>query len=165
MNKLDIVRKKIISRSDIGREIARWRFLGKKIVFTNGCFDVLHMGHVDYLSRAADLGNVLIIGMNSDGSVRRLKGSGRPLNPEDARALLLASLHFVDAVVVFGEDTPIGLIREIRPDVLVKGADYRVEEIAGHELVLARGGSVITLELLPGYSTSALIRKIGEGAS
>jgi len=165
MSKLDIIRKKIMNRSDIGREIARLRFLGKKIVFTNGCFDVLHMGHLDYLSRAADLGDILIIGLNSDGSVKRLKGGDRPLNPEEARALLLASFRFVDTVVVFDEDTPYELIREIQPDVLVKGADYRVEEIAGHEIVLERGGSVITLELLPGYSTSALIRKIREGSS
>jgi len=131
-----------------------------KIVFTNGCFDLLHLGHIEYLSRAADLGNELIIGLNSDLSVKRIKGPERPINPEQARAALLASLSCVSAIVVFDEDTPYNLICTIKPDILVKGADYKIDEIAGYDVVLAAGGQVITIPFTEGYSSSLLIDKI-----
>ncbi len=137
-----------------------WRFTGKQIVFTNGCFDILHAGHTDYLARAADLGDILIVGLNTDSSVRRNKGTGRPVNPEDARAAVLASLSFVDAVILFDDDTPESLIRSLEPDVLVKGDDYRNREIAGADFIRSRGGTVVTLPFLEGFSTTALIRKI-----
>lgn len=137
-----------------------WKFTGKRIVFTNGCFDILHAGHTDYLARAADLGNILVVGLNTDSSVRRIKGNGRPVNPEDARATVLASLSFVDAVVLFDEDTPESLIRSVKPDILVKGDDYKDSEIAGAGFIRSQKGNVVTLPLLEGFSTTAIIRKI-----
>ncbi|MBM3403792.1 MAG: D-glycero-beta-D-manno-heptose 1-phosphate adenylyltransferase [Bacteroidetes bacterium] len=160
MKKSEVFQSKIFSWEQMRQHVAMWKFLGKKIVFTNGCFDLLHAGHIDYLSKAADLGDVLLIGLNTDHSVQRLKGSGRPLNKEGARAAVLASLHFVDGVVLFEEDTPYELINLIRPEVLVKGNDYKPEEIAGFDIVTGDGGLVITLELLEGYSTTDLIDKI-----
>lgn len=161
MGKTDRIRSKILDLPDLDRQLAIWRFRNEKIAFTNGCFDVLHLGHIDYLSKAADLGDVLILGLNSDESVRRLKGANRPVNDEQARAMVLASLSFVTAVVLFNADTPYELIQKIQPDVLVKGADYKPEEIAGHDIVTSRGGEVVTIELLPGYSSTELIRKTG----
>jgi len=131
----------------------------KGSVFTNGCFDLVHRGHIDYLSKAADLGDVLIIGLNSDDSVSRLKGSKRPIIDQQSRALLLASFFFVTAIVIFEEDTPYALISVVEPDVLVKGADYSVNEIVGSDIVLQRGGKVVTLEYLPGFSTSVIEKK------
>jgi rfaE bifunctional protein nucleotidyltransferase chain/domain len=163
MATLDIIRKKILAPEQLDHWVSLQRFLGKRIVFTNGCFDILHLGHVDYLGRAADEGDVLIIGLNTDESTRRLKGPLRPINDEAQRAMLLASLHFVDAVVFFGEDTPLELIRKVRPDVLVKGADYSIDRIVGADLVLGSGGQVKTIELLPGYSTSAIEKRILDG--
>lgn len=160
MERLKVIREKISSWESIVRQRNVWRFQDKKIVFTNGCFDILHLGHIEYLSRAADLGNVLIVGLNSDLSVQKLKGLDRPLINEGARAMLLASLSFVSAVVLFDEDTPYDLINLIQPDILVKGGDYKVEEIAGHDIVLARGGKIETIELTKGYSTTALISRI-----
>lgn len=160
MERLKIISSKIYSWEGIRKQTNVWRFLGKQIVFTNGCFDILHLGHVEYLSRAADLGDKLIIGLNSDPSVQKLKGFDRPLINEGARALLLASLSFVNAVVLFDEETPYKLIELIQPDILVKGADYKVEDIAGHDIVLARGGRIETIELTKGYSTTALIHRI-----
>jgi rfaE bifunctional protein nucleotidyltransferase chain/domain len=160
MERLEQVKSKIIPRDRIHKQCNTWRFLNRKIVFTNGCFDILHLGHVEYLCKAADLGNVLVIGLNSDRSVKQIKGEGRPINPENARATLLASLSYVTAVVFFDEETPYELIRQIQPDILVKGADYRVEEIAGHDLVLARGGKVVTIPLTEGYSTTDLITRL-----
>lgn len=139
-----------------------WNKSGSKIVFTNGCFDLVHRGHVDYLSKAADLGDILIIGLNTDSSVSKLKGNNRPIIDQESRALLLASLFYVSAVVLFDEDTPYDLIKMIQPDVLVKGADYKVEEIVGYDIVSAKGGRVETLEFLPGFSTSAIEKKIRE---
>lgn len=160
MQKSEVTAVKILSAGNLQHKLAYWKFKQQKIVFTNGCFDILHLGHIDYLMKAADLGQVLIIGLNSDASVRRLKGENRPVNNEQARAMLLASLHFVSAVVVFDEDTPYDLIKTIQPDFLVKGNDYKIEEIAGHDIVLGRGGQVATLDLLPGYSTTRLIEKL-----
>jgi D-beta-D-heptose 7-phosphate kinase/D-beta-D-heptose 1-phosphate adenosyltransferase len=132
----------------------------KKIVFTNGCFDILHFGHVDYLRKAASLGDILVVGLNSDASVRRLKGTDRPINGEEDRASLLAALEFVDYVVIFDEDTPYELIGDLQPDILAKGADYRPEEVIGRDLVESRGGSLVLLPLIEGKSTTAVIEHI-----
>jgi rfaE bifunctional protein nucleotidyltransferase chain/domain len=160
MPQLDIIKSKILSGSDLERNLAYWRFRDQKIVFTNGCFDILHLGHIDYLSKAADLGNILIIGVNTDASVSHIKGPQRPLQDQESRSVILASIKFVDAVVLFDEDTPYELIRQIQPDILVKGADYKPEEIVGYDIVMAKGGKVITLDFLPGYSTSGIEKKI-----
>ena len=162
MLKLEIIQKKILNPEQLERNLAFWRFKAKKIIFTNGCFDFIHLGHIDYLIKAADLGDILLIGLNSDDSVRRLKGKDRPVNNEHARAMILASLSFVTGVIVFSEDTPYELIRTIKPDILVKGNDYKIEEIAGHDIVLEKGGQVITVDLLSGYSTTAFIEKLKE---
>jgi D-glycero-beta-D-manno-heptose 1-phosphate adenylyltransferase len=138
----------------------QWKKEGKTTVFTNGCFDLIHRGHVEMLLEAAEKADKLIIGLNSDGSVEKLKGRGRPLMDEKSRALMLASFCFVDAVVLFPEDTPYRLISQILPDVLVKGGDYTVPEIAGHDVVLANGGKVGVIKLVPGFSTTSLIKKI-----
>ena len=133
---------------------------GGTVVFTNGVFDLLHPGHVRYLQEARDLGDVLIVGLNSDRSVRRLKGASRPVQSAGARAMVLSSLKAVDAVVIFEDDTPLGLITALEPDVLVKGADYTVQTVVGAEEVLRRGGKVVLAELLPAHSTSETIRRI-----
>ncbi len=137
-----------------------WRKEGRTIVFTNGCFDLLHRGHVEYLARAASKGDHLVIGLNSDQSVTRLKGTGRPLVDQYSRALMLAALRFVSAVVIFEDDTPLSLIESILPEFLVKGNDYAPDEIAGNEAVAANGGKVETIDLVPGFSTTLLIEKI-----
>jgi D-glycero-beta-D-manno-heptose 1-phosphate adenylyltransferase len=160
MAKLDYIRAKIQTLETIEKQLNIWRFQEKKIVFTNGCFDLLHFGHVDYLSEAADMGDVLIIGLNSDDSVRKLKGPKRPVNPQDSRAYMLASLSFVTAVIIFEEQTPIKLIECIKPNLLVKGSDYKPEEIAGYEIVTSYGGTVKTINLIPGYSTTNILEKI-----
>lgn len=130
------------------------------VVFTNGCFDILHPGHVDYLERARALGTHLVVGINSDASVRRLKGPTRPINDEHSRSRVLAALGCVDQIVIFDEDTPWELIKKLRPQVLVKGGDWPVEQIVGRELVQERGGQVLSLPLLPGYSTTNIIQRI-----
>lgn len=132
----------------------------RSLVFTNGCFDIVHRGHLSLLARARGLGDTLLVGLNSDASVGRLKGEGRPILPEADRGLLLASLRFVDAVTFFDEDTPRQLIESLQPDVLVKGADYRLEEVVGADEVQARGGRVVLLPLEPDRSTSALLRRL-----
>ena len=137
-----------------------WREQNQKIVFTNGCFDLLHLGHVDYLAKAKDLGDRLVIGVNSDASVKRLKGEFRPLQDENSRLHLLAALEVVDAVVLFDEDTPYELIKKIQPDILVKGADYKIENIVGYDIVTSRGGSVKTIEFIEGYSTTNIEQRI-----
>lgn len=161
MENLQIIKKKILDPENLKQSLIRWRFKGKKIVFTNGCFDLLHPGHVDYLSKAKDLGDVLIIGVNTDKSVKMLdKGANRPITDENSRATILASLHFVDAVVLFDEETPYNLIKTVQPDVLVKGSDYKAEDVVGYDIVKAKGGEVISIDLVPGYSTSAIEQKI-----
>lgn len=157
---LEIIESRIYDWESIERMKEIWRFLGKKTVFTNGCFDILHLGHIEYLAKAADHGNILIIGLNTDDSVKRIKGGGRPINPERARALTLAALKFVDAIVLFDQDTPFDLIQLVEPDVLVKGSDYREETIVGADIVKGRGGEVVTIELVPGFSTTGIIEKI-----
>lgn len=137
-----------------------WNFQEKKIVFTNGCFDIVHAGHIDYLSKAADLGDILIVGINSDPSVRKLKGSGRPLQNLESRFMVLASMFFVNAVIAFEDDTPYDLIKFIQPDVLVKGSDYKENEIVGAEIVKSKEGTVVTIPFLEGYSTTLIEKKI-----
>lgn len=161
MEKLEWIKSKIFTRDQIRNQRNVWRFKDRKVVFTNGCFDILHLGHIEYLSKAADLGDVLVIGLNSDRSVKALKGPGRPVTNEHARAVLVAALSMVTTVVLFDEETPYDLIELVQPDVLVKGADYRIEEIAGHDIVLALGGEVVTIPLTEGYSTTELIARIG----
>jgi rfaE bifunctional protein nucleotidyltransferase chain/domain len=150
---------KILTREQLPATLADWRAAGRKVVFTNGCFDLLHLGHVDYLEQARHLGDALVVGLNTDASVSCLK-PGRPIQDETARARILASLAFVDAVVLFGEPTPLELIKLVQPDVLVKGDDYAIENIVGHEVVLARGGAVRTVPLVSGYSTSRIVARI-----
>lgn len=160
MTTLEVTEAKILNRDILKNRVAMWRFQNQKIVFTNGCFDLLHKGHIEYLSKARDLGDILIIGLNTDDSVRRLKGDGRPMQDEKTRALVLASLRFIDVITLFNEDTPYELIDIVRPDVLVKGGDYAEEQIVGAELVKASGGVVVTIPLTPGHSTSGLIEKL-----
>ena len=157
---LEIIRRKILSPEELTHELARWRFFDHKIVFTNGCFDLLHLGHIDYLCKAADEGDVLIVGLNTDSSVSRLKGKGRPINNQEHRSMVLAALHMVTAVVLFDEPTPLELIRLVQPDILVKGGDYRPEEIVGYDIVMAKKGEVKILSFLEGYSTTAIEQKI-----
>ena len=157
MKKSEIIKSKILDRNELERNLAFLRFKTRKIVFTNGCFDILHRGHIEYLAQARDKGDVLVVGLNTDASVRRLKGENRPVNPQEARAMVLASLFFVDAVVLFDEDTPYELIKTIQPDVLVKGADYQPESIVGYDIVTAKGGTVETVELVEGFSTTGII--------
>ncbi|MGC8802945.1 MAG: D-glycero-beta-D-manno-heptose 1-phosphate adenylyltransferase [Bacteroidales bacterium] len=161
MNSLECVKAKIIDWKELERACYRARFLNKKIVFTNGCFDILHRGHIEYLHQAADMGDWLIIGLNTDASVRRLKGEGRPVQDEETRALILASLSCVTYVVLFDEDTPLNLIKLVQPDILVKGGDYaNVETIVGYEVVKQKGGEVIALPFVDGHSTTQLLQKI-----
>ena len=151
---------KIYRLSALKRQIKLWQLQGNKVVFTNGVFDLVHIGHITYLAKAAELGHKLIIGLNADSSVKRLKGEDRPINNQDNRASLLATMFFVDAVVIFEEDTPLNLITNLLPDILVKGADYSIEQIVGAKEVLANGGEVKTISFVHGYSSSSIIQKI-----
>ena len=160
MSTLEDIQLKILSGETLEHQLNRLRFFNKKIVFTNGCFDLLHTGHIDCLCKAADLGDALVVGLNSDESVRRLKGKNRPINNEKQRALILASLGFVSTVVLFEEDTPFNLISKIKPDVLVKGGDYSPDQVAGADIVIAGGGQVKIIDLLPGYSTTEIEKRI-----
>jgi D-glycero-beta-D-manno-heptose 1-phosphate adenylyltransferase len=151
---------KIKSLPEAKKKVAEWKAKGQKVVFTNGCFDILHLGHVDYLEKAKHLGDKLIVGLNSDSSVGRFKGPDRPIQDQHSRARILAALQFTDLVVFFDDDTPHRLISELLPDVLVKGSDYLAENIVGADVVKSHGGEVKTLEFVPGYSTSKIIDKI-----
>jgi len=161
MDHLKIIQSKIFEKFDeFSPLLESWNQAKETVVFTNGCFDIVHRGHIEYLARAASMGSKLVIGLNSDASVKRLKGESRPVNNQHSRAILLAALSFADAVIFFDEDTPYNLIEKILPDVLVKGDDYSIEEIAGYDVVLAHGGKVETIGLVEGFSTSALIGKL-----
>jgi len=151
---------KIKSLPELKTIVTRLKKNSKKIVFTNGCYDLLHLGHIYYLKRAKKKGDILILGLNSDSSMRKLKGNGRPLIPEKNRAEILSAVEFVDYVIIFDENTPGRLIREISPDILVKGGDYKKEEVAGGKFVESKGGKVIIIPFLKGYSTTKLIEKI-----
>ena len=160
MEQLKIIKSKIFTEKSIKSLLSIWKFKEQKIVFTNGCFDLLHLGHIDYLSKAANLGDILIIGLNTDNSTSKLKGPNRPITDENSRAMILASLKFVDAVIFFDKDTPYNLIDFIQPDILVKGSDYKAEDIVGYDIVKAKGGAIETIDFLDGYSTSLIEEKI-----
>jgi D-glycero-beta-D-manno-heptose 1-phosphate adenylyltransferase len=161
MHNFDVIQSKILEYTELGKWLAYVRFKKQRIVFTNGCFDVLHRGHIEYLAKAADLGDILVVGLNSDASVRKLKGPARPFLDEKARGLILAALHFVSYVILFNEETPYQLIQKIQPDILVKGGDYKkVEEIVGYDIVKEHGGEVLTIPLTEGYSSTGIIEKL-----
>jgi len=151
---------KIVTEKQLLQKINVWRLLGKTIVFSNGCFDILHAGHIASLSEAAQHGDILIIGVNADASVKKIKDNNRPINDEYSRALLLTSLAIVDAVIIFSEDTPLEIIKIIQPDVLVKGGDYSIDQISGAKEVIAGGGKVIINPLVDGFSTTSIIQKL-----
>jgi rfaE bifunctional protein nucleotidyltransferase chain/domain len=151
---------KIVTRKEAEVLTGKWKREHQKVVFTNGCFDLLHLGHIDYLEKSRNLGDKLIVGVNSDASINRIKGADRPIQDEYARLRLVAALDFVDAVIKFEEDTPEELIRFLMPDILVKGADYEVSNIVGADDVMKNGGNVETITLLDGYSTTNIINKI-----
>jgi rfaE bifunctional protein nucleotidyltransferase chain/domain len=154
------MKTKQIKREKLPLHLARWTFQEKKIVFTNGVFDILHRGHIEYLSEAKKQGDLLIIGLNTDASVKRLKGESRPVNDEQSRIIMLSALSFVDSVILFEEDTPWELINAIKPSILVKGSDYQKEEIVGYDILQEYGGEVRTIELTEGFSTTNFIKKI-----
>ncbi len=162
MNRADLIPQKILTRDLAIQQVAQWKLMGKKIAFTNGVFDILHPGHIFSLSEAAREGDYLVVGLNADASVKRLKGESRPVNNQESRALLLASLLMVDAVVIFEEDTPLELISAILPDVIVKGGDYTVEQVAGGKEVIANGGRVVINPILAGFSTTSIIARMKE---
>ena len=157
-----IIPQKIFDLSGLQHQLSRWRLLGKTVAFTNGCFDIVHQGHIASLSDAAREADFLVVGLNSDASTCRLKGENRPINDQHARATVMAALLMVDAVILFEEDTPLNLINAIRPDVLVKGADYKKEDVVGWNLVEGWGGRVALAPLIDGKSTSSLIQRIIE---
>lgn len=160
MDKLQVLRNKIFTVDDLLRRIHTWRFANNTIVFTNGCFDIIHRGHIEYLAQAASLGNRLVIGLNTDSSVAALKGPNRPVTDEQSRAEVLAAFGFVDAVILFSEDTPLNLITAIKPDFLVKGGDYTPDTIVGADVVRSNGGSVQVISFVTGFSSSSIINKI-----
>ncbi len=157
MTTLQSIQNKILTADQLRRKLALWRFKQQKIVFTNGCFDLLHKGHLHCLTSIADLGQQFIIGLNSDASVRGLKGANRPIQDEQTRASLLAAFSFVDAIVLFEEATPLQLINTIQPDVLAKGGDYKISEIVGADIVQNKGGEVLVIPYLKGYSTTGIL--------
>jgi len=160
LSKLEIIQKKIYEIEDLSRLVNQWHMLSKKVVFTNGCFDIMHRGHNTYLLQAAELGNKLVVGLNSDESVRNLKGPKRPVVDQYSRAFNLAMHTYIDAVILFDEETPINLIQRLKPEVLVKGGDYTFETIVGAQEVVDYGGKVEIIPFLTGYSTSAIIEKL-----
>lgn len=163
MDYLSYIHQKIVrKKEELSCLLNEWKFKNEKIVFTNGCFDILHRGHVEYLAQAAALGTKLIIGLNTDQSVKRLKGNDRPVNDENARAILLASLIFTDKIVFFGEDTPLELIQYVQPHILVKGNDYLPENIVGYDVVKAKGGEIVTIRLTEGFSTTSILQKLSK---
>lgn len=160
MKKSNTIPERILPQEEITPQVNRWRLKSKTIAFTNGVFDILHEGHIAVLSKAASFADILIVGVNSDTSVKKLKGNSRPINKEKSRALLLASLIMVDAVIIFEEETPLELIKKVKPDVLIKGGDYTIESIAGAKEVIANNGKVEIIPLEEGYSTTAIIERI-----
>ena len=160
MSRLTNIKSKLFSIEELKDKIDTWRENGDKIIFTNGCFDIVHKGHIEVLAKTADLGNKLIIALNSDNSIKKNKGSNRPIVDEQARAFLLASLFFVDAIILFSEETPINLIKILKPDVLAKGGDYKIETIIGYKEVKNYNGKVVLVPFIDGYSTTNIIEKI-----
>jgi len=160
MTELNKITDKIKDCKAAEELVKQWADQGEKIAFTNGCFDIVHRGHIDYLSKAKDLGTKLILGLNTDASVQRLKGPMRPVVDEQSRAILMAALQFIDMVVFFDEDTPYELIKSIQPDILVKGSDYKAEDIIGYDILMAKGGKVETIDFVEGFSTTSIVEKI-----
>ena len=160
MSHLKKINNKIFSDEKIIRQVDIWKNYGEKIVFTNGCFDIMHRGHIELLARTADLGDKLIVGLNSDISIQQIKGEGRPIIKEDSRATLLAALDFIDAIVLFSEETPLDLITTLKPDILAKGGDYKIDTIVGHEIVKENGGEVVLIPFINGFSSTNIINKI-----
>jgi len=160
MRSVSSIPNRIFTLDELVHQVKRWRLHNKKIVFTNGVFDILHEGHIASLSEAASFGHILIVGVNTDASVKRLKGESRPVNNENSRALILASLVMTDGIILFEEDTPLNLITTILPDVLVKGGDYTIEQIVGAKEVIANGGEVKIVPILEGFSTTSIIQKM-----
>ena len=163
MKKSNTISERILKQEEMAAQVKRWRLKSKTIAFTNGVFDILHEGHIAVLAKAASYADVLVVGVNSDSSVKKLKGDSRPVNKESSRSLLLASLIMVDAVVIFDEETPLELIKTIKPDVLVKGGDYTIETIVGAKEVIANNGKVEIIPLEEGFSTTGIIEKIMNG--
>ncbi len=160
MDKLQFVKNKIITVDDIKYKKSLWKFKEQKIVFTNGCFDIIHRGHIEYLAKASSYGNILVVGLNSDKSIKKIKGVNRPIIDENSRILTLASLQFVNYIILFNEETPINLIEAIKPDILIKGSDYKKEKIVGYDIIKNSGGEIITINFIEGYSTTSIIDKI-----
>ena len=160
MSNLKKIQSKIVSLANLTLKVDEWKKSGQKIVFTNGCFDLIHRGHVEVLSKTADLGEKLIVGLNSDISIKKLKGKSRPIIDENSRALLLAALTFVDAVIFFSEENPLNLITNLKPDILAKGGDYEINTIVGHEIVKNNGGDVVLVPFVDGFSSTNIIDKI-----
>lgn len=160
MRNPEILSQKILPLHELEKRVEQWKFLGKTIAFTNGCFDILHSGHIASLTAAAKEADMLVVGLNSDTSTQKLKGPGRPINDQQSRAVLLAALLMVDAVIIFQEDTPQQLITTIKPDVLVKGGDYKEDQIAGAKEVRANGGRVVINPLVEGFSSTGLVERI-----
>lgn len=158
MNNLEHIQCKLVEASFFSEHEEELR--QRKVVFTNGCFDILHYGHISYLAQARQLGDVLVVGLNSDDSVKRLKGPSRPVNNQEARAFVLAALEMVDYVVIFEEDTPYNIITKVKPDILVKGGDYEIDNIVGGDFVRARGGKVLTIPFEDGFSTSSILENL-----
>ncbi|MCC6252496.1 MAG: D-glycero-beta-D-manno-heptose 1-phosphate adenylyltransferase [Bacteroidia bacterium] len=163
MDYLQVLKNKIVDSTALSRIIENYRLKNQSIVFTNGCFDLLHQGHVTYLAQAASYGNRLIVGINSDSSVKKLKGSHRPIQDQDSRCLIMASMHVVSAVIIFDEDTPLELIKLIKPDYLVKGGDWTPDKIVGAKEVSEYGGQIISIPFVEGFSTTAIESKIKSG--
>ena len=160
MSNLSKINSKILSLENLNNQVNSWKIDGLKVVFTNGCFDLLHRGHIEVLSKAADLGDRLIVGMNSDTSIMKLKGEKRPILDEASRSIILASLSFVDAVVVFTEETPLNLIINLKPDIVDKGGDYDISSIVGHDFIQKYGGEVVLIPFINGFSSTQIINTI-----
>ena len=163
MKSISSIPEKIFTESALQHQLKRWRLQDKKIVFTNGVFDILHEGHIASLTEAASFGHILIVGINTDHSVKRLKGASRPVNSEQSRALLLAAMVMTDAIILFEDDTPLNLIQSILPDVLVKGGDYTPEQVVGAKEVLAAGGELKIVPIVEGFSTTGIIERMKKG--
>ena len=157
---LEILNSKILDKERLLVKLTDWKEENKKIVFTNGCFDLIHLGHIEVIARSADLGDILIIGVNTDNSIKRLKGKNRPIVEEISRAKQLAALEFVDAVVLFDQDTPIDLIKMINPNIITKGGDYNTDQVIGNDIVSQNDGEVVIIPLTQGYSTTSILEKI-----
>ena len=160
MDKLQFIKNKIIDINELKNKKAYWKFTEQRIVFTNGCFDIIHRGHIEYLAQAASYADIMIVGLNTDKSIKKIKGENRPINNELSRAITIASLQFVNFVIMFNEETPYNLISEIVPDVLIKGSDYNKKDIVGYDIVKNNGGEIVTIDIIKGYSTTLIIDKI-----